>query len=142
MDFFLVKTEPKAYSIKDFAKEKVTNWDGVHNRQAILVIKSWKIGDMVLVYHSGGESRIVGLAKVISLPKLDENDERGFSWCADLEFIREFSENKNLSLKSIKISNLFSEFALVKQSRLSVMKCPQNFVNWIEGIGLDLSSKK
>lgn len=140
MKYFLAKSEPRTYSISDLKRERVTPWDGVRNFQAINVIKSWKIGDGVFIYHSMGEARIVGIAKVVSEPRPDEKDERGISWLAELEFVREYPEEQKVSLKEVKATEMFGDFALVRQSRLSTMECPQEFVNWLkEECQLDIS---
>jgi predicted RNA-binding protein with PUA-like domain len=138
MNYFLAKSEPSSFSIQDLARDQITTWDGVHNHQAIAVIKSWQIGDLVLIYHSVKEARIVGLGKVISQPEKDLDDIRGFSWHAKIEFVREFSEECKIGLKEIKSSGLFTDFALVRQSRLSTMACPKDFITWLEAKGLDL----
>ena len=136
MKYFLAKTEPGAYSIEDLEREGVTRWDGVHNHQAINVIKSWSIGDRVFIYHSMGQARIVGLGEVVTKPHKDEQDERGISWLADIRYIRTYPEDRRVSLKEVKESGMFTDFALVRQSRLSVMECPEEFVKWLEGRGL------
>lgn len=131
-NYFLAKTDPLTYSLEDLKKDGTTTWDGVHNYQAINVIKSWRIGDLVYIYHSQGEASIVGLAKVISTPRKDNNDKKGISWVADLKYILSYSKKQSVSLKEIKSSGLFNDFALVKQSRLSTMACPTEFVAWFE----------
>ncbi len=138
MKYFLAKTEPGAYSIEDLEREGVTRWDGVHSHQAINVIKSWNIGDRVFIYHSTGHSRIVGLGEVVTEPQKDEHDERGISWLADVKYIRTYPEDQRVTLKEVKASGMFTDFALVRQSRLSVMECPAEFVKWLEGRGLDV----
>jgi predicted RNA-binding protein with PUA-like domain len=100
------------------------------------VIKTWKIGDMMIIYHSLGEARIVGLAKVTGSPEKDENDSRGISWHAKVKFIKEFTEDQKITLKEIKQLGIFNDFALVRQSRLSTMECPDNFVNWLKEKGV------
>lgn len=130
--YFLAKTEPSTYSIYDLASEGQTPWDGVHNHQAIKVIKSWQPGDYVFIYHSMGQARIVGLARVISEPRKDLEDPRDISWLADLEFVREYPEEQKVTLKEVKATGRFTDFALVRQSRLSVMKCTTDFVNWLQ----------
>lgn len=140
MKYFLAKSEPSSYSIDDLKREGVTRWDGVRNYQAINVIKSWKTGDAVFIYHSVGEARIVGLAKVVSEPRPDEKDERGISWLADLEFVREYPEEQKVTLKEVKATEMFQDFALVRQSRLSTMECTPEFVKWLKDErGLDVS---
>jgi len=130
--YYLAKTDPETYSIEDFKKDKVTNWDGVHNYTALIHIKNWKIGDLVLIYHSQGQAKIMGLAKVISEPVKDENDPRT-SYYAKLEFIREFPPEKQITLKQIRESGLFDDFMLLRQGRLSTMPCPDNFIEWLKG---------
>ncbi len=89
-----------------------------------------QVGDLVLIYHSGGESAIQGLAKVIKNPYPASDDVR--SWQVDLQFVCEFEEA--MGLKEIKATGLFEDFRLVYQSRLSVMPCPQNFVDWLRKV--------
>lgn len=138
MKYFLAKTEPSGYSIEDLEREGTTPWDGVHSYQAINVIKSWQVGDRVFIYHSMGQARIVGLGEVVTEPHKDEQDERGISWLADIKYIRTYPEAQRVGLKDVKESELFGDFALVRQSRLSVMECPEEFVTWLEGRGLDV----
>lgn len=130
---FLVKTEPSCFSISDLKKERVTMWDGVHNYQAMNCISTWKIGEYVLIYHSMGEARIVGLGQVVSEPEFVLNAERK-SCQAQVKFVTDLPENERqkLSLKNIKMSGLFEDFALVRQSRLSVMECSKIFVDWVK----------
>jgi predicted RNA-binding protein with PUA-like domain len=130
--YFLAKSDPDTYSIEDLKREGETNWDGVHNYAALLAIKSWQPGDLVLIYHSQGENAIVGITKVISEPIKDDKDPRGISWYARLRFIKEFDEDKKITLREIKESGLFPDFGLVKQSRLSTMSCPDEFIEWLK----------
>jgi predicted RNA-binding protein with PUA-like domain len=130
--YYLAKTDPDTFSIDDFVQEKITTWDGVHNYQAISFIKRWQIGDLVLIYHSMGKAKLVGLAKVVTESIKDENDKRGISWKADLELLEVFPEEKQITLKEIKNTNLFNDFALVRQSRLSVMECTKFFIAWLK----------
>ncbi len=133
--YFLVKTDPSEYSIADFARDKQTTWDGVHNFQALKVLRQWQIGDLVLVYHSQSDTCLVGLARVISLPRPNLEDLRP-SWVADLELLQVFPENQRITLKQIKDSGLFADFVLLKQPRLSVMECPSEFVQWLRANGV------
>ncbi|MBC7471789.1 MAG: EVE domain-containing protein [candidate division SR1 bacterium] len=137
-NYFLAKTEPSAFSIDDLEREGITKWDGVHSHQAINFIKNWKIGDKVFIYHSTGHSSIVGLGEVVSKPEKDTNDERNISWFAKVKFVCKYPEGKYISLKQVKESGKFNDFYLVKQSRLSVMECPDNFVSWLKYKGLSI----
>jgi predicted RNA-binding protein with PUA-like domain len=135
MRYFLAKSEPSTYSIADLARDKQTIWDGVYAPAAIHVIQQWKVGDRVLFYHSGDERRIVGLMEVISSPYLNEKDHRR-SWVARVRFVREFPEEKKITLATIKSSGKFGDFSLVRQARLSVMVCPLEFVAWLKAQGV------
>lgn len=126
--YFLAKTDPETYSITQFAAEGRTNWDGVRNAQALQAVKAMKPGDRVLIYHSGGVSAIVGLAKVSGTPRPDPNDPR--SWMVEMEFTALI--DPPLSLSAIKASGLFNDWALVRQSRLSTMAAPPEFIDWMQ----------
>ena len=137
-DYFLAKTEPSSFSIDDLQHEGVTTWDGVHSHQAVGFIKQWKIGDKVFIYHSTGHACIVGLAEVVSEPEKDMQDERNISWFARLRFVYKYPEDRVIKLKQIKETHLFDDFYLVRQGRLSVMPCPDKFVNWLHDQGLEI----
>lgn len=65
--FWLFKTEPFTYSIDDLARERQTPWEGIRNYQARNFIRDdIRIGDEVLIYHSGVKTPAVfGRAKII-----------------------------------------------------------------------------
>jgi predicted RNA-binding protein with PUA-like domain len=127
MAYFLAKTDPDTYSIEDLKKDGRTEWDGVRNPAAVNAIKSMKPGDTVILYHTGGEKAVVGLAKVVSEPRPDANDER--SWVADFQYVQ---HAKNpVTLREIKESHKFDDWALVRMGRLSTMEAPQAFWEWL-----------
>ena len=134
MDYYLAKTDPETYSITDFAKDKVTPWSGVRNPSAVKALKSMKKGDRVLIYHSG-QGTIVGLGEVFGNGRPDLKDDR--SWLVDFKFLKQLPE-PYVDLKTIKDSNLFNDFALVRQGRLSTMAVPNNFVAWLKKKGLNI----
>lgn len=127
MNYFLAKTEPSEYSIADLKRDKRTFWTGVRNPQAVRAIRSMRPGDVVLIYHSTGESAIAGVAKVASEPRDDPKDPK--SAIVDLAFLAAL--DKPITLKEVKDSGLFGDFALVRQSRLSTMACPPDFIAWV-----------
>ena len=131
MNYFLAKTDPKTYSIDDLAREKETIWDGVHNYQAIINIKLMKKDDIMILYHSQGDAKIVGAAKITSDSYENKNDPRK-SWVVHIKFIKKFQEKDQITLKTIKELGEFNDWALVKQSRLSTMPIPEKFVKWAE----------
>jgi len=127
MRYFLAKTDPETYSIDQLEKEKRTRWDGVNNPQAVRAIREMKPGDKVFIYHSGGNSSIVGMAKVASEPKDDPKNPK--SAVADFEYLGRI--DPPVTLAEIKQSKLFDDWALVRQGRLSTMAAPENFVEWM-----------
>ncbi|HEY4364903.1 MAG TPA: EVE domain-containing protein [Bryobacteraceae bacterium] len=128
MNYFLAKTEPATYSIEMLERDKKTTWDGVTNAQAVRAIKEMRPGDRVFIYHSGGVSAIVGLAVVRSEPRDDPKNPK--SAVVELEFSKRI--DPPVTLKEIKESNKFGDWALVRQGRLSTMAVPQKFVDWME----------
>ncbi len=127
MAYFLVKTDPATYSIDDLERDKTTVWDGVRNPAALLAIRAMRPGDEVLIYHSQSEAAIVGLARVASEPRPDPNDAK--SWVVDVAFVRRLSQP--VTLREIKESHLFDDWALVRQGRLSTMSVPDKVVAWL-----------
>ena len=117
--YWLVKTEPEAYSWQDLLDEGTATWDGVRNYQARNNLQAMAKGDLVFVYHSVGPREVVGVTKVTrtSYPDPTTDDER---WCAvDLKAVK--AVKQPVGLKQIKADDLLQEIALVKHSRLSVM---------------------
>lgn len=127
MTYFLAKTDPDTYSIDDLEREHKTLWDGVNNPQAVRAIKEMQPGDRVFVYHSGGESGVVGLAAVRSAGRSDPKNPR--SAVADFEFLERLEPTTTLA--EIKASKKFEDWALVRQGRLSTMAAPEKFVEWM-----------
>jgi len=128
MNYFLAKTDPDTYTIDDLERDKKTAWDGVTNAQAVRNIREMKPGDKVFIYHSGGLSAIVGLAKVVSEPRPDPKNVK--SAVVDLEYVGRIEPPTSLS--EVKQSGKFDDWALVRQSRLSTMAAPAKFVEWMK----------
>src|ERR1700685_2903275 len=127
MTYFLAKTDPETYSIDQLEKEKRTIWDGVNNPQAVRAIREMRPGDKVFIYHSGGLSAVVGMAKVMSESRPDPKNPR--SAVADFEYLGRI--DPPVALGEIKQSKLFDDWALVRQGRLSTMSAPEKFVEWM-----------
>ena len=127
MKWYLAKTDPETYSIADFEKEKVTTWNGIKAPQAVIFLKQMQKGDHVLIYHSQGETTIVAEAEVVGNSRPDPNEPR--SWLVDFKFVKKFKE-PFVTLKEIKETGKFTDFRLVRQSRLSTMDVPENFIEW------------
>ncbi len=124
MKTFLFKTEPSTYSFNDLVRDKRCTWDGVTNAAALIALRSCAKGDRVLIYHTGDEKQIVGEAEVTSNPRPDPKAESERFVVVDLKPLK--YANAPVTLAQIKSDKRFAEFALVKQSRLSVMPVPDD----------------
>jgi predicted RNA-binding protein with PUA-like domain len=127
VNYFLAKSEPAVYSIADLERDGSTVWDGIKNPQALQAVKSMHPGDRVFIYHSGGESRIVGIAQVAAEPRPDPKNDK--LWVVELQFLHHIDPPAPLA--EVKQSGLFDDWALVRQSRLSTMAVPEKFVAWM-----------
>src|SRR5581483_10201785 len=125
MAYFLAKTDPETYSIDDLERDQQTVWDGVTNPQAVRAIREMRPGDRVFIYHSGGLSAVVGLARVVSEGRDDPKNAK--SAVADFEFAGRI--DPPVTLSEIKQSKMFEDWALVRQGRLSKMEAPEKFVD-------------
>ena len=130
LSYFLAKTDPDTYPVARLEREGQTVWDGVRNPQALRAIRDMKTGDRVFLYHSMGEAAIVGVADVSGDGRPDPKDPK--LAVADFKF-RGWVEPP-VTLREIKDSHLFDDWALVRQSRLSTMKAPEDFVAWMKSI--------
>lgn len=117
-NYWLVKSEPEAYSWADFLKEGKAVWTGVRNFQARNNLRAMKTGDLVMFYHSVSDKQAVGIAKVTKEFYPDPTAEEGDWSVVDL------APHKPLktfvSLEQIKADAILKDMALVRQSRLSV----------------------
>jgi predicted RNA-binding protein with PUA-like domain len=119
MNYWLVKSEPEAYSWSDFLKDGETAWTGVRNFAARNNLRAMKAGDRVCFYHSGEEKSVVGLARVTREAYPDSTADEG-DWSA-VDFAAVKTLAKPVTLAAIKADKILKEMTLVRQSRLSVM---------------------
>lgn len=116
--YWLMKTEPEAFSWNDLVKTGETVWDGVRNHRAKNNLQAMKKGDRVFFYHSVTGKEIVGIAEVSEAGLTDPTDAEG-KWAAvKVKPVRAF--RKPVTLAEIKATPELAEMELVKLSRLSV----------------------
>ena len=116
--FWLVKSEPEAYSWTAFVKDGKTAWTGVRNFTARLNLRAMKKGDAVFFYHSNVGKEVVGLARVDKEAYADPTATEGDWSCVDLVPVKALKTP--VSLDSLKQDNILKDLPLVRQSRLSV----------------------
>ncbi len=126
MATYLLKTEPETYSFADLVRDGRTVWTGVSNPAALIAIRAMKKGDSCFIYHTGSVKAVVGTAKVVSAvayedPQRPGKNDRGEPKFAvvDIDPVRALM--RPVPLAEIRGDKRCKDFALVKQSRLSVM---------------------
>ncbi len=128
MRFFLAKSDPSEYSLSDLERDQITDWTGVRNPQAQIAIRSMQDGDCVICYHSQGEAAIVGWGYVSGNVFSDPENPR----LSVFRYRYGGKLSQPVTLSEVKASGLFADFALVRQSRLSTMPVPPEFVKWLK----------
>ena len=119
MKYWLLKSEPDAWSWDNQLKEGVSMWDGVRNYQARNNLKEMKKNDLCFFYNSVTERSIVGIVKVVKEYYPDPTDKTERFVVVDVKATKKLKNP--VSLDQIKENNKLKDIALVKQSRLSVM---------------------
>ena len=119
MAYWLVKSEPAAWSWRQQVEAGTTHWDGVRNRQAVNNLKSMRAGDRAFFYHSGEAREIVGIVDVVREYYPDPSDPSGRFGMVDVRAVRAF--DRPVTLAVIKADPRLRHLALVRQSRLSVV---------------------
>jgi predicted RNA-binding protein with PUA-like domain len=116
---WLLKTEPSTYSWGDLERERTAVWDGVSNPVALKNLAAMKAGDDALIYHTGGEKAVVGVAQVTRAAYPDPKAKAPKLLVVELAPVRKLA--RPVTLAEIKADPDFRESALVRQGRLSVV---------------------
>ena len=119
---WLLKTEPDCYSWADLARDKKTVWDGVTNALALKHIRTMKKGDEAVVYHTGDERAVVGVAQVASDPYPDPAGDDAKLAVVDLKAKKKLATPVTLS--DFKADPAFAGWDLLRIGRLSVVPVP------------------
>jgi predicted RNA-binding protein with PUA-like domain len=117
--YWLVKSEPDAFSWDQQVAHGVEPWTGVRNHTAKLNLKAMRLGDLAFFYHSNVGKEIVGIVEVAREAYPDPTAEDGDWVCVDMRAVAPIPQP--VTLVAIKAAPRLAEFALVRQSRLSVM---------------------
>ncbi|MGE5234905.1 MAG: EVE domain-containing protein [Acidobacteriota bacterium] len=118
MSFWLLKTEPGAYSFADLERAGSTVWDGVTSNVALKYMRDARRGDRAIVYHSGSERAAIGIAAVTSNPYPDPSAADPHIVVFRLEPIARLA--RPVTLAEIKADRTFADSPLVRMPRLSV----------------------
>ncbi len=112
--YYLLKTEPSSYSFSDLQRDKTTVWDGISNPVAIRNLRDMPAGAKLVIYHTGGEKQVVGLATAVSVDATEPKNPR-----VTIKVGKPLAQP--LTLAELKSNALFKDSPLVRQSRLSVV---------------------
>lgn len=114
---WVLKTEPSEYGFADLVRERRTRWEGVSNPVALKHLRSMLEGDEALIYHTGNEKALVGLARIASAPYADPSDPKLV--VVDVEAGKPLA--RSVPLAEIKAEPAFADLGLVRMGRLSVV---------------------
>ena len=117
-NYWLVKSEPNSYSWDDLVAEGKTSWTGVRNFTARNNLRSMRMGDEVLFYHSVTDKAVVGIAKVLRAAYPDPTAKEGDWSTVELAPVKPL--RNTVTLDQIKARRRLKNISLVRQSRLSV----------------------
>jgi predicted RNA-binding protein with PUA-like domain len=117
-NYWLVKSEPDAFSWDQQVKNKVEPWTGVRNHTAKLNLSAMKKGDLAFFYHSNIGKEIVGIVKVAKEAYPDPTAPDGPWVCVDMQAVQPVP--RPVTLATLKADTRFADMALIKLSRLSV----------------------
>ena len=146
MAYWLMKSEPDAYSIDDLERDRREPWDGIRNYQARNMMRDdMRIGDEVFFYHSNcKEPGIVGIARVVSKPYPDptqfdpesryydpKSSQENPRWIlVDVEFVRKLG--RPIALSQLKGHPGLDGMILTRKgNRLSIMPVSEEHWNLI-----------
>lgn len=135
MAYWLFKSEPNTWGWQDQVDKGVAGeeWDGVRNYQARNNMRAMRLGDLGFFYHSVNEKRIVGIVEVSAEAHQDSTTDDPRWDCVDIRAVAPMP--RPVTLEAIKATPELSEFALVKQSRLSVVPVSDEEWNLICAMG-------
>ncbi len=155
MNYWLLKSEPIAYSIDDIKRDRVTAWTGVRNYQARNFMRdTMQKGDQALFYHSGiGATEVVGVVEIVSKAsypdptQFDTKDshydpkatkEKPIWYLVEVKFKQKFK--KPIALSVLKNDPFFKDMPLTKRGmRLSVQPVPKKHFDQILGLASNMS---
>lgn len=119
MSYWILKTEPNAYSYDRLETEKTAVWDGVANPVALKNLKAMEKGDELMIYHTGNEKAVIGTATVTKEAYPDPKAGDPALVVIELKVGKRLP--RPVTLAQIKADATFAEMALVRQGRLSVV---------------------
>ena len=116
MAYWILRSEPDAYSWQDLNRDGATEWNGVRNYTARNFLKEMQVGDQALFYHSNTEKAAVGIMEITRSWQADGDDGKWAS--VAVKPLRALA--KPVTLAAIKDEPRLKALEMIRQSRLSV----------------------
>ena len=126
MQYWLMKSEPSAYSWQQLNKDGKSGWTGVRNFQASANMKKMQKGDRVFFYHSNEGLEIVGIMEIAKEYHPDPTDKTEKFGMVEVKPVAPVPTP--VTMKEIKATPALKDMVLVKNSRLSVQ--PVTAAEW------------
>ncbi len=133
MNYWLMKSEPDAFSWDDLVAQKKAEWDGVRNHLAQRHMKAMKQGDRALFYHSNIGLEVVGIMEIVVEAAPDSTDESGRWIAVHVSPVEKLP--RPVTLKMMKADPALADMAMIRQSRLSVSPLTEAEYRHILGLG-------
>jgi predicted RNA-binding protein with PUA-like domain len=130
MAYWLLRSEPDAYSWQDLERDGATEWNGVRNYTARNFLKEMQPGDQAFFYHSNTEKAAVGIMEVTRTWQPDGDDGKWAS--VAVKPVRPLA--KPVTLEAIKAEPKLAKLEMLRQSRLSVT--PVREEEWAVIVGM------
>ena len=118
MQYWLLKSEPDAYSWSKLVTDGQGHWDGVRNHRAASNLRKMKVGDRAFFYHSNIGKEIVGVVAISEEGFPDPSDTTGKWVSVKVKPVKKLA--RPVTLAEIKAEERLADSELVRQSRLSV----------------------
>ncbi len=118
MNYWLMKSEPDAFSWDDLVAQQKGEWDGVRNHLAQRHMKEMKKGDRALFYHSNIGLEVVGVMEIVEEAAPDSTDDSGRWIAVHVSPVERMP--RPVKLKEMKADPELANMAMIRQSRLSV----------------------
>lgn len=117
--YWLMKSEPNKYAWQDLQRDGRTVWDGVRNHQVAIYMRSMRLGDLGLFYHSNVGLEVVGVVEVVREHYPDPTDPTGRFVAVDVAPLRPLANP--VSLAQMKAHPALVDMPLFRQFRLSLV---------------------
>ena len=129
MALWILKTEPNEFSWADLERDGSTTWNGITNAQALIHIRAMQPDDQAMMYHTGDERAMVGIARITTAAYPDPALDNPKLVVVDVAPVQALSQP--VTLAQIKAEPLFADSPLVRQGRLSVVPCTAEQWQWL-----------